>query len=113
MVVIEQGTENISFEGVTKVTPIKFAYNKLTTITGKTIQQYVAIKNGLSIDITSITQAQYDILKDMWESGDDVYITTERNDYFVVKFEAEALDMSVETDYDGDIFYYGVLAFEE
>jgi len=113
MIVIEQNNDNISFEGITKVTPYKFGYIAKETITGKTIQQYVAIKNKLNIDISFISQTQYDILKELWESGDDVFITTERNDYYKVKFNTENLDMTVETDYDGSIFYYGTLEFVE
>ena len=113
MIVIEQGTDNISFEGITRATPYKFAPNFRETITGKTIQQYVAIKSKLSIDISYITQSQYDILKDMWESGEDVFITTERNDYYKVKFSSEVFDMTPETDYDGKIFYFGVMEFVE
>lgn len=113
MIVIEQGTENISFEGITKVTPYKFGYTMKETITGKVIQQYVAIKNKLNIDLSFITQSQYNTLKDLWENGDDIFITTERNDYYKVKFNTDVLDMTVETDYDGSIFYYGTIEFIE
>ena len=106
---ISQDNINLNLDGITTITDIKRKHKQIEYIDGSEGELYVSFGKSIEISLNYVNPAQYSQLREIWKSKKPFLLYTETNKIFRVRFLNQEFVLTKDEDFDGNVFYFGLL----
>lgn len=116
MVHIERGNNKITIEATTKRVPKMFGHKKKQYMTGKTFVSYISKVVELDVNVSIMSDADYNKFEKMLFDKSNVeeftIIAEDKREYNMV-FSDDSISLTDQEDDEGNTFWTGILKFTQ